>query len=274
MSAAAQTRASSDSGAETSPGGGVPTLEIAGRRGILRFNRPRQRNRIEPADLAELVRLCDQADSTPDLRVLVITGTGPTFSAGAHLGAMGGEKAEPQAAAIDFGDMVTRVETLRVPTIARLQGGVYGGATDLALACDFRIGHTGIEMFMPAGRLGLHYYESGLRRYVSRLGLNTAKRLFLTAEKLDAAELLRVGYLTQMVEPEALDATVEALAARIEDMAPLAVQGMKLSLNELGHGRLDLEALAQRISRCKHSEDLQEGLASFREKRKPVFHGR
>ncbi len=267
MSAAAETIA-----AEATEGA-VPSLEIAGRRATLRFNRPRQRNRLEPADLAEILRLCDAAEANPDLRVLIVTGTGPVFSAGAHLGAMG-ETPDPAIPAVDFGDMVSRIERLRVPTIAHLQGGVYGGATDLALACDFRIGHTGIEMFMPAGRLGLHYYESGLRRYVSRLGLNTAKRLFLTAEKLDAPELLRVGYLTHLVPPEALDATVDAFAARLEEMAPLAVQGMKQALNEIAEGTLDVPALARRIAACKASADIQEGLASFREKRKPVFHGR
>ena len=261
--------------AETETPPGLPTLSIAGPRATITFNRPRQRNRVEPADLAELVRLCDQVDAHPDLRVLVITGTGPVFSAGAHLGAMG-DKGAAQATAdpIDFGDMVSRVEQVRVPTVARLQGGVYGGATDLALACDFRIGHTGIEMFMPAGRLGVHYYESGLRRYVSRLGLNTAKRLFLTAEKLGAEELLRVGYLTHLVPPDRLDATVDALAERIAEMAPLAVQGMKRALNEIGHGALDRAALADRIAACKASEDLKEGLLSFKEKRKPVFKGR
>lgn len=257
--------------AEADAAGAVPSLRIEGPRATITLNRPRQRNRIEPADLATLVRLCEQVDAEPSLRVLVITGTGPAFSAGAHLGAMGEKHDGP---VVEFGDMVSRVEQVRVPTIARLQGGVYGGATDLALACDFRIGHTGIEMFMPAGRLGVHYYESGLRRYVSRLGLNTAKRMFLTAEKFGAEELQRVGYLTHLVAPEALDEAVDGLAARIAEMAPLAVQGMKRALNEIGHGALDTAALAERIAACRTSEDLKEGLLSFKEKRRPIFRGR
>lgn len=268
--AAAETTAA---GAEA---GGVPVLEIAGSRATIRLNRPRHHNRIEPADLAELMRLFDRVDADGSLRVLVITGTGRTFSAGYHLGDLAERSARPDEppATDSFETMVDRLEAVRVPTIARLQGGVYGGATDLALACDFRIGHDRIEMFMPAGRLGVHYYESGMRRYVSRLGLNAAKRLFLTAEKLDAAELLRIGYLTDLVPQAELDARVDALAARLAEMAPLAVQGMKRALNEIAQGRLDREALAARIAQCKDSEDLREGLAAFREKRKPVFQGR
>ena len=67
-----------------------------------------------------------------------------------------------------------------LPTICALNGGVYGGSTDMALSCDFRIGVEGITMFMPAARLGLHYYAGGMRRYVARLGLGAAKKLFLT----------------------------------------------------------------------------------------------
>lgn len=270
MSAAAETQAT------TIPESGVPTLSFQGARATIRLNRPRHLNRIEPGDIPVLMRLFDQVDKDAAARVLVITGTGRAFSAGYHLGDLA-EQSEGKGSGggvPSFEAMVDRLEAVRVPTICRLNGGVYGGSTDLALACDFRIGHEGIEMFMPAGRLGVHYYESGMRRYVSRLGLNNAKRLFLTAERIDAREMLRIGYLTDLVPAAELDAQVDALATRIAEMAPLAVQGMKRALNEIARGELDVPALEARLAQCKDSADLKEGLAAFREKRKPVFQGR
>jgi enoyl-CoA hydratase len=263
--------------AEAETESGVPTLAVDGARATIRLNRPRHMNRIEPADIELLVRLFDQVDAEPALRVLVLTGTGRAFSAGYHLGDLH-ERAEGAGrggGVPSFEAMVNRLESLRVPTICRLQGGVYGGSTDLALACDFRVGHARVEMFMPAGRLGVHYYEAGMRRYVSRLGLNAAKRLFLTAERIDAAEMLRIGYLTQLVpEENGLDAAVDALAGRIAGLAPLAVQGMKQALNEIARGELDRMMLEARQAACAESEDLKEGLAAFWAKREPMFQGR
>ena len=141
---------------------------------------------------------------------------------------------------------VNRLEDLRVPTIAAMNGGVYGGATDLALACDFRIGVHGMRMFMPAARLGIVYYEGGLRRYVTRLGLNNAKRLFLTAATMEADDLLRMGFVSELVEPEQLDETVDALATQIAGNAPLAVAALKAALNDVAAGTLDPEAHARR----------------------------
>jgi enoyl-CoA hydratase/carnithine racemase len=249
-----------------------PSLEISGRRATIRLHRSRHRNRVEPGDIIRLMDYFDTVDANRDLRVLVMAASGPAFSAGFHLGGFAEDK-EAAAKAPGFDVMVDRFEKLRVPTIMRLQGGVYGGSTDLALTADFRIGVTGMEMFMPAARLGVHYYPGGLRRYVSRLGLNNAKRLFLTAEKLGAEELLRIGYLTQLVAPAELDAAVDRLATTLEAMAPLAVQGIKQALNEIGHGALDVAACEERARICKDSADIQEGLAAFREKRAPVFRG-
>jgi enoyl-CoA hydratase/carnithine racemase len=269
MSAAATTGAGTTEGA-------VPSLAVEGARATIRLNRPRHMNRIQPEDIPVLVGLLDEVDATPSVRVLVLTGGGRAFSAGYHLGDLA-EQTEgggSDAGVPSFEALTIRLERCRVPTICRLNGGVYGGSTDLALACDFRVGHDGIEMFMPAGRLGVHYYEAGMRRYVSRLGLNAAKRLFLTAERIGAAEMLRIGYLTEVAPAEELDARVDALAGRIAAMAPLAVQGMKRALDEIARGALDVPALEARAAACQDSEDLKEGLRAFREKREPVFRGR
>ena len=159
-------------------------------------------------------------------------------------------------------------------TIAAIQGGVFGGSTDLALACDFRIGTPAAEMQMPAARLGLHYYERGLYRFVSRLGLNHAKELFLTARRIDAARMLAIGYLTELAEPGQLDARVRELAETVVALAPIAVTGMKRALNEIARGALDPVALRERVARSGASDDLREGVLAWREKRAPRFSGR
>lgn len=256
---------------------GPPILTIEGQRATIRLNRPRVHNRLEPADLEALMQHCDMLDANPGIRVVVLTGTGRSFSSGYHLGDLS-ERPDAEVASqgggASFEGMVSRFEALRAPTICRLNGGVYGGATDLALCCDFRIGVTAAEMFMPAAQLGLHYYPSGMVRYVSRLGLNAAKRLFLSAERMPAAEMLAIGFLTDLVLAEDLDARVNGLATRLEGLAPLAVQGVKLSLNEIARGGFDVAAALARAETSQRSEDLREGLAAFHGKRAPLFKGR
>ncbi len=251
----------------------TPVLEINGTRATIRLNRPKHLNRLQPDDLDALLTLFDRIEADPAIRVLVLTGTGRAFSAGYDLGSIaeraGG--AEEQTAGSAFEIVVNRLEDLAIPTICRINGGVYGGSTDLALACDFRIGVDTCEMFMPAARLGLHYYSSGIKRYVSRLGVDNAKKLFLTAQKIGAAEMLRIGYLTAMVPAEGFDAEVDQLAAILAANAPVAMRGMKRAINEFARGTLDEEAADRRARDSMRSAEIKEGIKAFAEKRPPKF---
>src|ERR1700756_1576795 len=163
----------------------APLLELDGARATIRLNRPKHLNRLQADDLDVLMNLFDRIEAEPAVSTV-----------------------EQRSAGSAFEVVVNRLEDIGLPTICRLNGGVYGGSTDLALACDFRIGVDSCEMFMPAARLGLDFYKSGMPRYVARLGVDNAKRLFLTAERIGAAEMLRIGYLTAVVPAEALDEEV------------------------------------------------------------------
>lgn len=245
----------------------VPTLSLEGQVATITLQRPDQANRLEPEDLAALVAHLDTVDARPELRVLLLRANGRHFCSGFDIGRVGSARVG------DFEGMVDRLEAARPVTVAVIQGGVYGGATDLALACDFRLGAPAADLFMPAARLGLHFYRGGLERYVTRLGLDVAKRLFLTAERIDAAEMKAIGFLTHLVAAEALDEAVHGLAGSVCALAPLAVQGMKQHLNRIARGTLDADALAHDIARSLASDDLQEGRAAFAEKRAPRFRG-
>jgi enoyl-CoA hydratase/carnithine racemase len=251
-----------------------PVLERHGARAIIRLNRPKHLNRLQADDLDVLLRLFVEIETDSTVRVLVLTGTGRAFSAGYDLNSVaeGAVRAvEQKSAGSAFEAMVNRLEDIGIPSICRLNGGVYGGSTDLALACDFRIGVDTCEMFMPAARLGLHYYKSGIARYVARLGLDNAKRLFLTAEKIGATEMLRIGYLTAMVPAEALDEEVDRLAGILAGNAPLAMAGMKRTIHEIARGQLDEEAADRRHRDSMRGEEIKEGIKAFVEKRPPRF---
>ncbi len=252
----------------------TPVLELNGARATIRLNRPRHLNRLQPDDLEALMGLFDRIETNPAVRVLVLTGTGRAFSAGYDLNSVA-ERAtshvEQNSAGSAFEVVADRLEDLSIPTICRLNGGVYGGSTDLALACDFRIGIDTCEMFMPAARLGLHYYKSGIMRYVTRLGVDNAKKLFLTAQKIDAREMLRIGYLTAMAPAECFDREVDQLATILAGNAPVALAGLKRTINEFAHGKLDEQATDHRARESMRGAEIKEGIKAFAEKRPPRF---
>jgi len=259
---------------DTTPAPGTPQLQLHDGRATITLNRPEHHNRLHVDDLLALQRHVAALAADPAVKLLVLTGSGRSFCSGFHLGEFDQQPVRPGAGPRLFEETVDALEALPVPSICRFNGSVFGGATDLALACDFRVGVAGMQLRMPAARLGLHYYPSGLRRYVSRLGLATAKRLFLLAESVPADELLALGYLDKLVPAAQLDAAVQAMADALAAGAPLALRGMKQSLDEIARGDFHLSALREREAACANSQDLQEGRAAIAEKRSPRFTGR
>lgn len=246
--------------------GNLPQLQIAGAVATLSFRRPAQANRLSLDDIAELHAHLRRLQTEPTVRLLLLRGEGAHFCAGFQIDAV----AEVDAPAL-FDALGNAIEALPQLSIAIVQGGCWGGAMDLALACDFRLGGPRAQGGIPAARLGLHFYASGMQRLVSRLGLGAAKRLLLAAEVWDAPALRGEGFL------DALDEDLEALAERWQQqllaLAPLAQQGMKQHLNAIAIGGLDRERLREDMARCAGSADLAEGLAAWRDGRAPRFSG-
>ena len=251
-----------------------PSLHIEGGLARITLQRPQHRNRLQNEDLAALMAAFERIEADHSVRVVVLSAVvlpeRPVFSAGYHLGAF---REDGETGPMPFETVPDALASTRPLTLCALPGSVYGGATDLVLACDIALGAEGIVVRMPAAALGLHYYPSGLVRYVSRLGVSAAKRLFLTAQPVDDAALLRMGYVQELLPAALLQERVAQLAQQVASLAPLALTTLKHSLNELARGEFDLGRLQARAQATRESEDFAEGRRAMAERRSPVWKG-
>jgi enoyl-CoA hydratase/carnithine racemase len=249
-----------------------PALGLEKRNGIatITLARPAQHNALGNAEIGLFRQLLETVAHDVSTRVLLITGEGErTFCSGASLdelesGSLSGEM---------FDALTSQVAAMPIPTVCALNGSVYGGGAEIALSCDYRIGVEGMRLLVPAARIGLCYPLEGLRRYVDTLGLGAATRILVGAEQFDAAQLLAIGYLHRVVEPERLGAEAKALASHLAGLAPLAVRAMKRLLGAIAAGTLDREDAIRMLQACAGSQDLKEGLAARREGRAARFGG-
>jgi len=251
-------------------------LKIDGARATITLNDPAKHNRLDTPGLGKLKAAIEKADADPNVRVTVLTGTGEkTFCSGYDLGSIAsGKDVKPPEGDHSFETVMDRLEAMRMPTLCALNGGVYGGATDMALACDFRLGVKGMRFFMPAARFGLHYYPSGLRRYTQKVSPSFAKRAFMLSEEFDDEALLKVGYLDWLVERADFHRKVDETAAKLAGLAPLSMSNMKRAIEQFAQAEPDIPRIRAGINECRTSEDLREGLAALKEKRTPAFKGR
>lgn len=229
----------------------VPGLDYDGPAAVIQLRRPREHNRIDPADIGVIRGHLDAIRQRSESRVVVFTASGQqTFSSGYTIQAI--------VDTLDhrFEDLLDVIEDYPLPTICALNGSVYGGGTDLALCCDFRIGVRGVRMFMPAAKFGLHYYPGGLRRFVTQLGLTQAKRIFLTAQTIGDEDMNRIGFLTELVQREQLDATVRGYVEAIAACEPLAVVSMKRQMNAIAGNAPEAARRRDDFERSLRSEEL------------------
>ena len=253
---------------------GSPILTIDGATATLTLRRPSLRNSLTDDDLHTLLAHFDALNRNTAVQVVVVRAdtTGQkqaVFSAGYNVGGFDNDPMAP----LFFEKIPEALEHLRPVTICALNGSVYGGATDLVLACDFTVAQRGMSWRMPACALGLHYYPSGLRRYVSRFGLQASKRAFLLGQSIPFQDLEKLELFEALVEADAFDATLQKLVNTLSSMAPLALAATKKSLNEIAAGLYSEPALKERSRHSVYSQDFVEGRAAFAERRAPKFTG-
>lgn len=219
-------------------------------------------------------------DADPAVRAIVLAGAGDkAFVSGADISQF--EKlrgtAEAQAEynrAVEEGYGAPM--RCSKPVIARIRGVCIGGGLGLAAACDLRYCSDDAVFRMPAARLGLGYSPEGIRRFMNVIGAANAMDIFVSARKFDAAEALRMGFVSRVVPPAALEATVAEYCAMVAENAPLTVAAAKFAVQQWlkDAPERELEKAKRMVDACFASEDHKEGRSAFMEKRKPVFTGR
>ena len=245
---------------------------------VLTLNRPEVMNSFNFALLNALKEHIDTLRFKADIRVIIITGSGQkAFCAGADLK----ERAtldEQQVKDFIFTirDLFTTIEYLNKPVIAAVNGVALGGGTELALACDIRIAASNASMGLTETRLAIIPGAGGTQRLPRIVGRGKAKELIFTGRRIDAQEALQIGLVNQICEKDALMAECLKMAAMICETGPIAIEQAKYAINygletDL-HTGLGIESNAYWT--VIPTEDRLEGLAAFKEKRKPVYKGK
>jgi enoyl-CoA hydratase/carnithine racemase len=245
----------------------------------LTLNRPERGNGVVPDMARELLHALSEIEANNLVRVLVLTGAGKQFCAGADLVEFQRYieeqlpvEHEPYNARVLW-PVTQRIVSCRMPVIAAVNGGATAGGLDLALACDIRIASTLARMGETYIKLGLNPGNGGTYFLPRLVGSGLAAEMALTGDVVDAQRALEIGLVNRVVEPEQLLGAATELAARIAAFPRLALEATKQQLRQSWHLDLisSMNASFWAVATMSHTEDLKEGIAAAREKRVPRF---
>lgn len=249
-------------------GNGVVTVTL---------NRPDKHNAFNAGMIAELTAALQAADRDPSARVIVLTGAGKSFSAGADLAWMKSMAAYSEGENIEdslkLAELMQVLDNLSKPTIARVNGHVFGGGVGLVACCDIAVAVESARFALSEVKLGL--VPAVISPYViAAIGERHARRFFLTAEAMDAAAAKHIGLVHETAAPDVLDVAIERELELLLQGGPEAQAAAKQLVRQVCHADTDAErhlkqTTAELIAQVRVSEEGQEGLAAFLEKRKP-----
>src|SRR5450830_1036202 len=243
----------------------------------LTLNRPEVRNAFNDEVIAELTQAFTQLGQDRQVRAVALAAIGPAFCAGADLNWMRRmadyTHAENMADAAQLAGMLRVIYTCPKPTVARIQGDVYAGGMGLVAACDMAVSVDAANYCLSEVKLGL--YPATISPYVIRaMGARAAHRYFLTAERFDAAEALRIGFVHAVVSAEQLDDKVGEITKALVCTSPNAITECKALLHEVAGKDIDsalITRTVQGIAIIRASAEGKEGVQSFLQKRKPAW---
>ncbi|WP_439634050.1 enoyl-CoA hydratase/isomerase family protein [Glycocaulis sp.] len=250
-------------------------LEVRGTTAHLILNRPDKRNALNGAMWGSIPVLLERALTHHDVRLLVVSGTGGSFAAGADISEFEEVYATPERAEAYSRSIAKALDTLAAfprPTLAMIEGACVGGGCGLALACDLRFAAEGSRFGITPGKLGLVYTLNDTARLIRAVGVPVAKDMLFSGRLLDAGEALSIGLINRLVPADRLSGEVEAYASLLKATSPNSAKITKqlIALVEAGQAEDD-DATRALFLEAFSSADFQEGYRAFLEKRTPEF---
>jgi len=252
-------------------------LSIENSIATIAMDRPQALNALNSQTLKELNSIIDEIECNDDVRVVIITGNGKVFVAGADISEM---KDLNSLQGRKFGllgnKIFRRLELMEKPVIAAVNGFALGGGCELSMACDIRIASSKAKFGQPEVSLGITPGFGGTQRLARLVGVGKAKELIFTGDIIRADEALRIGLVNSVVEPEELMNVAKEMAEKITKNAPIAIAYSKVAINR--GVEVDIETglmyEGEVFASCFSTEDQEEGMGAFLEKREKSFKNR